>query len=151
MRLKFLLIALLFVGVLNAQDTIRTLIITEARVDRNDQSYVEITNVGEEAVDLGQFKFGRISAWADRWTPEKAVDFLRLPSHSLEPGKSFVLASVKDFTLKMYPLEPEFFNRKVTKDEWWTLADMQIHMPEERTSMAPPGITDSISPYRAAF
>jgi hypothetical protein len=146
MRLKLLLLALLLTGMLSAQDTIRTLIITETRVDRNDQSYVEITNVGSTDLDMSQFEFGRIGAWTQPWEPV-AGEFMRLPDRTLAPGETFVIAAVKEFTEEMHPLQPDFFTRRITKKEWWTLADMLIHMPEERESLAPAGITDSISPY----
>ena len=146
MRLKLLLLSLLLTGMLNAQDTIRTFIITETRVDRNDQSYVELTNIGTEDLDMSQFEFGRVGAWTEPYSPV-AGEFMRLPEQTLAPGETFVIAAVKEFTEEMHPLQPDFFNRRITKKEWWTLADMLIHMPEERESLAPAGITDSISPY----
>ncbi|SHE33052.1 Por secretion system C-terminal sorting domain-containing protein [Mariniphaga anaerophila] len=145
MKLKLLLLSFLLTGILNAQeDTIRTLIITETRVDRNDQSYVEITNVGTEDINMSQFEFGRIGAWTQPYEAESG-SFLRLPDRVLAPGETFLIASVKEFTEEMYPLQPDFFRRRDTKKEWWTLADIQMHMPEERTSLAPAGITDSVS------
>lgn len=146
MRLKLLLLSLLLTGMLSAQDTIRTFIITETRVDRNDQSYVELTNIGSEDLDMSQFEFGRVGAWTQPYSPASG-DFMRLPNKTLAPGETFVIAAVKEFTEEMHPLQPDFFNRRITKKEWWTLADMLIHMPEERQSLAPAGITDSISPY----
>lgn len=146
MRLKLLLLSLLLTGMLSAQDTIRTFIITETRVDRNDQSYVELTNIGSEALDMSQFEFGRISAWNEPWTPASSNDYLRLPNVDLAPGESYVIAAVKEFTEAMYPLKPNFFNRRITKKEWWELADMHIYMPEDNVRYATAGIKDSISP-----
>ena len=64
MKLKLLLFSLLLsCGILSAQDTIRTLLITEARLDRADDNYVELTNMGAAAVNLSQFEFGRVGPW----------------------------------------------------------------------------------------
>ena len=100
MRLKFLLFLCLFsVGVLNAQDTIRTLIISEARLDSPPDSYIEITNTGGEAVNLSQFKLGELGAYqvsrvynpfTDPITP-RAGFWLMLPDLALQPGESFVI------------------------------------------------------------
>lgn len=141
MKLRLLLFALLLsAGITNAQqDTIRTLIISEARMDRADNSYVEITNVGTTPVQLADFEFGRVSPWDDPYSP--GTSFIRLPNKVLEPGKSFVIASVLDFTEEQYPLKPDYFNERITKKEMWQLADMQIHMPEPNGDH-----TDSISP-----
>ena len=76
MKLKFLLFFLLLSGgMLSAQDTIRTLIITEARYDRTDGAYVEITNVGDEPIQMADFEFGRLSAWNTQWTPDDGSFF----------------------------------------------------------------------------
>jgi hypothetical protein len=146
MRLKLLLLSLLLTGMLNAQDTIRTFIITETRVDRNDQSYVELTNIGTEDLDISQFEFGRISAWNEPWTPASADDYLRLPDRVLAPGESFVIAAVKEFIEKMHPLKPDLFGERITKKEWWDIADLHMYMPEDNVRYAVGGITDSISP-----
>ncbi len=54
---------------LNAQDTIKTLIITEARLDDARHTYVEITNMGSTAVNLAQFELGVIGAWDQPYSP----------------------------------------------------------------------------------
>ncbi len=43
-------------GALYAQDTIRSLVISEARYDRADMAYLELTNMGDAAVNLGEFE-----------------------------------------------------------------------------------------------
>ena len=68
-----------------------------------------------------------------------------MPDSILAPGESYVIAAVLDFTEEMYPLQPDFFNERITKKEWWTLADMQLHVQEARGG---PGTSDSISPNR---
>ncbi|MEE4285735.1 MAG: cadherin-like beta sandwich domain-containing protein, partial [Mariniphaga sp.] len=143
MRLKLLLLSVLLTGMLNAQDTIRTLIISEVRMDRADHNYVELTNVGSESIQMDQFEFGRIDPWT---TPYDAPigSFMRLPSKSLEPGETFVIAVVRDFTEKMYPLYPDFFDERQTKKEWWELADIQIHVAEAKAHLYPQ-YKDSVS------
>jgi len=146
MKLKLLLLSLLLTGMLNAQDTIRTFIITEARVDRNDQSYVELTNIGTEPLQMSQFEFGRVGAWTDPYSPVPG-DFMRLPEKELAPGESFVIAATKKLTELMYPLKPDLFNRRITKIEWWDLADMLIEMYDENSVYASDGISTEVSPY----
>ncbi|SHI51966.1 Por secretion system C-terminal sorting domain-containing protein [Tangfeifania diversioriginum] len=145
MKLKLLLLLMLIGGMLNAQDTIRTFIITETRVDRNDQSYVELTNVGEDDLDISQFEFGRVGAWTVPYETT-AENFLRLPEVTLAPGQTYVMAAVKEFVEEMHPIKPDLFQRRITKPEWWDLADMVIHMPEDNVRYATAGISDSISP-----
>ncbi len=146
MRLKLLLFALLLSGILSAQDTIRTLIITQARLDRADNSYVEITNVGDTPIQMSDFELGRVSPWDNPfpWTAEAPFGgaWIMLPEKVLQPGESYVIASVLDFTEKMYPRDPDHFNRRITKKELWTLADLQMNMPEAN---AIPGL-DSVTP-----
>ncbi len=141
MRLKLLLFALMLSsGVLYAQDTIRTLIITEARMDRADNSYVEITNVGTTPIQLANFEFGRVGAWTVPYSPG-VNEYIMLPERVLQPGESFTIACVLDFTEEQYPLKPDYYNERITKKEMWTLPDLKIHMPE------PTGdATDSITP-----
>ena len=103
MKLRLLLFALLLsAGITNAQqDTIRTLLITEARMDRADNSYVEITNMGATPVQLADFKFGRYSPWEGN-DPFSSSTYIRLPNKLLDPGKSFVIACVLDWTEEQY-------------------------------------------------
>lgn len=67
MRLKLLLFVLLLsMGILNAQEVYRNLIITEARLNATPGNYVEITNVGDKAVNLKDFELGIISPWTTK-------------------------------------------------------------------------------------
>ena len=122
-----------------------SLIITEARMDRNDHAYIEITNMGSEAVQLNQFELGRVGPWTVPYSPTQG-EYMMLPDKILHPGESFTIAAVMEFTEEMYPLYPELFEERMTKKEWWTIADLEVHLLETRTEFAPPGITDSISP-----
>ena len=102
MRTKTLLFLLLLsCGVLNAQDTIRTLIITEVRLDDARHSYVEITNVGATTLNLAQFELGQIGAWTLPYDPDANFWFM-LPDKDLAPGKSFIAAAAYDWNPKMW-------------------------------------------------
>ncbi|MBN2813397.1 MAG: T9SS type A sorting domain-containing protein [Bacteroidales bacterium] len=148
MRTKILLLlTFLTCGVISAQveDTIRTLIITEVRLDDARRGYIEITNVGTEAIDLSEFELGKIEPWQtpldDDYAPS-ANYFIMLPDSNLAPGESFMLAAVYDWGPEMWLLAPEDYDPLLTKSEMWTLADIQMHFPESPTSAA----SDSVSP-----
>lgn len=141
MKLKLLLFAILLsVGAVNAQDTIRTLIITESHAYRADESYVEITNMGTNPVQLANFKLGKIGPWEE---PYNSGQEIQLPDKMLDPGKSFVIATVQDYTEEMFLLYPDKFSERITQKEIREFADMQIHVPESNPSGAP---NDSVSP-----
>ena len=156
MKLKFLLfIFMMSGGFLYAQDTIRTLIISEAYLFRADMAYLELTNVGTLPVDLQDFEVGVVTPWNHPfpWTAENTFNgpFIRLPKKSLKPGESFVIARVADFVEKMHLIDPDRYVRRVTQKEMWNLADMQIHAPEqggsEPDSLKPEyHVVDSITP-----
>jgi hypothetical protein len=138
MKLKLVLTSFLFsCGILSAQDTIKTLLITEARLDRGDHTYCEITNMGTATVNLKDFEFGVIRPWADPWIPE--VDrFMTLPDHELPPGKSYVIAVISDWNTEQYYKEVSKFEYSphgytLFKPEMTKLADLQIHRAESPT------------------
>lgn len=114
---------------LKAQDTIRTLIITEARIDAQHNAYLELTNVGTDTLDLSNFEVGRISPWDKPYKPGSNA-YTILPKKKLLPGKSFVLAKISDYCTHMWALKPDLFDRYQSKPAFLTLADMQIHIPE---------------------
>jgi hypothetical protein len=131
-------------GVLRAQDTIRTLIISEARIDNMHSAYYELTNVGTDTLDLSKFEVGRISPWT---TPYNAIasERLMLPKKKLAPGKSFVIAKVNDFVQKMWAKSPDLYNHYESKPEMDKLADVKVHIGE--SPKAVPQSLDSISPF----
>ncbi|MGC9343242.1 MAG: cadherin-like beta sandwich domain-containing protein, partial [Bacteroidales bacterium] len=131
MRLKLLLFSLVVsCGFLYAQDdTIRTLIITEARLDAAQNAYVEITNVGDASLNMKDFEFGVVGPWTQPYTPEENYWFM-LPDKELGPDESFVMAMVYDFGPEMWLIDPDNYSERITKDEMWTLADIQLHFPE---------------------
>jgi hypothetical protein len=111
MKLRLLLFLMLLTGMVYAQEPYRNLIISEARMDAQNTNHVELTNMGNEAINLSEFKFvlmrpwipdpGIIDPWNDPWVPEGNRMFM-LPDVVLEPGESYVLASAYDFGPTMY-------------------------------------------------
>lgn len=145
MRLRLLLFFLLFsMGFLRAQDTIRTLIISEARIDNQHEAYCQFTNVGNTTIDLSQFEFGLISQWTNPYHPDNG-NWLMLPKKNLAPGQSFVLAKINDWTTKMWAKDPVKYQRYVSKPEMLKLCDMQVHIAEAPKQPDP---LDSVSPYQ---
>ncbi len=130
MRLKLLLLFMLIGGMLNAQKPWdSTLIITEvgsvsSSYDAPDQfnnTYVEITNVGDKPLDLANFKFGKgrgandalcdglylqvDGRWGDYGDYTGARFFLpESVSRVLQPGESYVMTIGLDFMLKGYKM-----------------------------------------------
>jgi len=151
MRLKFLLLTLLLSGGIFAQDTIRSLVITESRMTAQPDCYIELTNMGDNAVNLKDFKLGLIRPWAtpilnvftDPWIPETQERYIMLPDFVLEPGKSFVVTTAYDFAADQYAKKVPGFEGGETplqKTQMYNLADMFIHVGEPKGDA-----TDSIS------
>ncbi len=147
MKTRLLIFAFLMVaGILNAQDTIRTLVISEARLDAAHFAYVELSNVGETTLNLSDFEFGSINPWTQPYLPGVNVWFM-LPNRTLDPGKSFVIAKIDDYNPEMWLKYPDRFSRNISQPEMAKLADIQLHFPESAPAGAP---TDSVSPnYQA--
>lgn len=147
---------LMATGILNAQDTIRTLLITEFRGDDSRENYVEITNVGATTLNLADFQIGTVSPWSTpiekgnlykAWNlignvPWPFTVALRLPEKQLGPGKSFIIAAVYDWFPEAYYRGDPKGNRYMNKKEFWTLADIQAHFPENPKQPDP---TDSVN------
>src|SRR5664279_1789341 len=154
MRTKILLFFTLFSfgGFLSAQDTIRSLIISEARYDAAHEAYCELTNVGTDSIALKNFEFGVVGAWDTRvsvadlnkWFVNVPNNRFMLPDWKLAPGKSIVIANVYDWNPKMWFKNPEKYIQNITKPEMWKLVDIQINLPE---ALIQPTIGDSVSRY----
>jgi hypothetical protein len=143
MRTKtLLLLFLLTCGILSAQDTIKTLVISEVRLDDARHSYVEISNVGATTINLAQFELGVIGAWTVPWDPGANYWFM-LPDRDLAPGECFVVAAVYDWNPRKWLKAPYDYFRILNKKEFWTLADVKLDFPESPTGDP----TDSITPY----
>ena len=149
MRYKFLLLFLLMSYGVFAQDTIRSLVITEARLDRNDLAYVELTNMGTESIDLSQFEFGRVGAWTaptDKWSPVTA--YMMLPAVDLAPGESYVIGVVEDWRPVMERRDPYYYGYRASKEDMQDLVDLAVHY---RETSSPGDVKDSISPFQPVF
>lgn len=152
MRAKTLLFLILLSigGVLSAQDTIRTLIISEARFDQAHEAYCELTNMGTDTLNLKDFEFGVVGPWTSRisatditqWFNVGTNNWFMLPDWKLAPGKSIVIANVDDWNLRMWYKDPDHYG-PITKAEMWKLANIQINQPEAPSATP----LDSVSPY----
>ena len=94
----------------NAQqtDTVRSLIISENGGTAYQRNYTELANVGDDPVNLSNFEYGTIRGWrVDAGEPYPTPDNRQirfLPDTVLQPGETFLIASVYDFNDKYRPL-----------------------------------------------
>lgn len=127
MRLKLLLFLCFLSGVLYAQEPYRNLIFSEVRANDPRFNYVELTNMGTKTVNLAEFEFGSNDPWTSPFTPS-ADRRLRLPNKNLAPGKSFVIISVDDVPLRIWPFDPErFLPSRTCTPELRSMADLELH------------------------
>ncbi len=161
MRRKLLLLLMMVsFGALYAQtDTIRSLVISEVRYDRADMAYVEFTNMGDAAINLGEFEFLTHSPYTTFpdgafWPTEPhRMDgrWLMLPDGTLEPGESYVIAAFHDWVEEQYAMDvaewgySEDYGTHTTKPNIKPVTDLQWHRTESPNNDP----TDSISVYNA--
>ena len=114
-------------------DTIDYLVISEVNMTTIHQTYLELTNMGDEPVQLDQFNLG---SWGggDSLVNMQAMggslDY-RIPTDKiLEPGESFVMALINDWAPTGFLKEIVGNSEKTTQDAMWELADMQVHHTE---------------------
>jgi hypothetical protein len=72
------------------------LVISEVRMSNTMDSYVELTNMGSETLDLSQYRFGtrtHFHTWEQTFANESFSGFL---TGTLEPGESFVIRTVTE-------------------------------------------------------
>jgi hypothetical protein len=153
MKLKILLFFLIFIGVLHAQEPYRSLVISEARRDTPNQGFLELTNMGDQTINLNDFKFGMISPWSaqicdvflDPWNPGTA--WFYLPDVELAPGESYVVANAYDFGPRQYRNKvPGFeYSEKAQNTDMLDIADLLIHMAEPKGDETD-SVTTSVSP-----
>ena len=156
-KLLFFLMMVSFGALFAQTDTIRSVIISEARWDRADHGYLELTNMGTEAVNLAEFELLSHSPWGafpdgalwptepdrrdNRWT--------MLPDQMLEPGASYVVAVFHDWVEEQNAIDvakygySEDHGTHVTKPEFKKLTDLPVHRSESPNNDP----TDSISVY----
>lgn len=124
MKPKLLLFLVLFTtGILNAQEVYRSLIISEVRYDRNENAYVEVSNVGNKDVMLSDFRLNYLGDDNLPWTSAEGQR-LRLPENTLKPGESFVVALVKEF---QDALKEPYLYSAPTKPEMFEIADVLLY------------------------
>lgn len=144
MKQRFLLLLLLISGMLYAQEPYRNLIITEARMNDTRFNYIELTNMGNETINLAEFELGNNSPWTSPWNAD-ANSRLRLPAHQLAPGQSYLIASVDDVPLRIWPFELNRIGARTVTPEMRERADLEIHFGTSEWGNWPQ--YDSISPY----
>jgi hypothetical protein len=150
MRTRLLIfIFLLASGLINAQEVIRTLVISEVRLDDARHTYVEIANVGTTTLNLAQFELGLVGPWdtpidildINKWFNVPAASWLMLPDKDLAPNKTFTLAAFWDWNEEQWVKDHTKGMQVSGKQEFRTIADMQLHAKESPTNDP----TDSIS------
>src|SRR5690554_5885857 len=150
---KFLLFPFLFAlfpSILMAQEPYRQLIITEAVVFDYNDNYTEITNVGDQTINLKEFKYigdYRITIPEDlengAWVPPSPSYTFWLPDYELEPGESYVIAPWYDFGPRQYRISPDAPGavERPMKMDLRDIANKFIHYPEDQGDE-----TDSVTP-----
>lgn len=149
MKHKFLLLILmLFGGWIYAQDTIDYLIITEWRGDNTNMTYLELTNVGDQPVQLSDFHIGHWGGgstldMATHQTPQNdhqiPVDYL------LQPGESYVFAAYKEYGMRKHAEGFEGFPERNRIQNLVDAADFQVNLSEDNddgTDIVDEGIED---------
>jgi hypothetical protein len=138
-RILFLLISILFLPakMVMAQDTIPKLIISEARMEFGSRNYMELTNVGDTAVNLMHFQAGSLVNYLTAYVHRDGHQAW-LPDYELQPGESFLIAVVQDGADNY----PEIAGGGTNKDILANV-DMEVHMDESGDFPY-----DSISPHQ---
>ncbi len=141
MKLKLLLLLILFVGVLSAQEPYRQLMITQIYTQSPERNFAQITNMGDKAVNLKEFKFGNLSLShpaimdvnVDPFTPQNVLNAFMMPDYVLQPGESYVITNAFDFGPRAYAQHPPALGAKERpkNPEWYEIANILIHQPEE--------------------
>jgi hypothetical protein len=119
-------------------------VISEARLDDARRSYIEVSNVGADTINLGDFEIGTIVPWQSPLTNDYAASanyHMMFPNQKLAPGATFMIAAVFDWGPEMFLLAPEDYDPFLTKKEMWTLADVKLDFPESSTNAANDNIT----------
>ncbi len=131
---KLLLLFFLVVGwsVLSDAQTKKpynNLIITEAKLNRPEFNYAEITNMGDETINLKNFEFGKVDPWTIPW-PFNASNSFTLPDKELAPGESYVIAVGTDYEPMMWFKNPQKYRERVQKPEMYKLANLILQAGE---------------------
>lgn len=107
---SFLILVLALAGFTSrAQDTIRSLVITEFTNVHISRAYVELTNMGADTLNLSDFsgkvvKSGNTNlTWDGTQLRSTEAGFVHLPDVKLAPGKSWTFMNVRDNVFNGYP------------------------------------------------
>ena len=135
MKSKLLLLTILFAGILKAQEPYRQLLITEAITFNWPDNYFEITNMGDKAINLKEFKFGAVGtvpANLDSIGGWATTTKFTLPDFALQPGKSFVISPAYDFAVEQYALNPYLpgANERPMKLDIYGVSNLLVHYRE---------------------
>lgn len=115
----------------------RNLIFTEVRMDDTRFNYVELTNMGAQAVNLQDFEMGNIDPWTQPWNPNPDYS-VRLPDRILAPGESFLIASITEVPSIMALTDPMFWIPNIsTSKEMNALADFKVYLRETEWGFFP--------------
>jgi len=154
MRLKLTIFALmfLFLGVLVkaqvTQDTINYLVITEWRGDNTHLTYLELTNKGNDSIQLSRFKIGSWGGGSTIVNGQTSDEDYWIPvdsSYKLAPGKSFLLAAWNEYSVRKY--NDGFYDDFSERDQQQNVleaADILVDLEEgldDGTDMATPGLS----------
>ncbi len=140
MKLKLLLFLFLIgSGMIKAQEPYRSLIISEFNAGGEIDTYVELTNMGEDPINLENFKLGKMAPWSEPISdifndPWLSTMYFFLPDYELQPGESYVIKNVRDFGPEQYRKKVPGFEgqEREFQPEWWELADLIIHLKEQK-------------------
>ncbi len=147
-RLLLLIFVLLgtYLGVSAQDDTIKSLVISEIRINNSRSAYAEFTNMGADSVDIQQFSFYAVAAWNKVWKPSFGWEWRFPGGGMLAPGESWTIAQLWDWRQEWAKKRPDIF-LPVHKEELEAIADEGIHRVESGLYNGFPGDGDSIYPY----
>ena len=108
-------------------------------------NYLELSNRGSQTVNLAEFEVGSNSPWDNPWNyTTTATRTLRLPERQLAPGESFLIVSVDDVPLRIWPFELTRIGARTITPEMRERADIELHWATSEWGNWPQ--YDSISP-----
>ena len=148
MRLKLLLLTLMLSGgILFAQEreAYRQLIFTEAMIGQPQMGYFEITNVGNQPVQLGEFEIGAMTPWDTPPWNGYALSHFMLPEHILNPGESYVIGGAYEWEAAQFAKGLNGYGERGTKEEIWKVADFLVYAQETNEPPPPVGKYDYYS------
>lgn len=126
-----LLVSAVTVNQLKAEDTIRSLVISEWRGDGMTSAYLELTNMGSLTLDLSKFTLACVSP--SQVYPNADVRHQKRLEGSLEPGQSYLIMNIYDALSGS--------GRPVHRTQMLPLADLKVYVIEGGV------VNDSVSIY----